>query len=277
MFVSKRWRSFTIVFVMACMSNMANASPDALFINAKVFTADEAKPSAQAFAIEGGRIVAIGEQKDILAQKGAKTQLVDLQGKRVLPGLIDAHTHAVIAGLAALSPNLQDEELSIDIVKQRVQAWREDAHDEAGHPLVVFGVNPSTWQEPRALAEVFDAGDWASQPLLLMGSDLHTAWVNRAMRTKAGIDAAYAQGLSKAQRHTVGVGADGEPDGILVDAGVDLVTVQLPKPDEALLRKAGQFAVRANNAYGITAWMDPAANARPDEAPFSRAPGRTGT
>ena len=106
MFVSKKWRSFTMVFVMACMSNLANASPDALFINAKVFTADEARPSAQAFAIEGGRIVAIGDQKDILAQQGAKTQIVDLQGKRVLPGLIDAHTHAVIGrpgGLVAES------------------------------------------------------------------------------------------------------------------------------------------------------------------------------
>jgi len=263
--------------LLAGVAMAAQAAPEAIFVNAKVFTADEARPSAEAFAVEGGRILAVGGQDEVLAYKGPQTQVVDLQGKRVLPGLIDAHTHAVIGGLAALSPNLQDEELDIATVRRRVQIWRDEARGEAGLPLVVFGVNPGTWKDPRVLAEVFDAESWASQPLLLMGSDLHTAWVNRAMRAKAGIDAAYARGLTAAQRHTVGVGADGEPDGILVDAGVDLVTMKLPKPDESLLLEAGKFAVRANNRYGITAWMDPAANAGPGEALFSRTPGSTGT
>ena len=263
--------------LLAGVAMAAQAAPEAIFVNAKVFTADEARPSVEAFAVEGGRILAVGGQDEVLAYKGPQTQVVDLQGKRVLPGLIDAHTHAVIGGLAALSPNLQDEELDIATVRRRVQIWSDEARGEAGLPLVVFGVNPGTWKDPRVLAEVFDAESWASQPLLLMGSDLHTAWVNRAMRAKAGIDAAYARGLTAAQRHTVGVGADGEPDGILVDAGVDLVTMKLPKPDESLLLEAGKFAVRANNRYGITAWMDPAANAGPGEALFSRTPGSTGT
>jgi len=263
--------------LLAGVAMAAQAAPEAIFVNAKVFTADEARPSVEAFAVEGGRILAVGGQDEVLAYKGPQTQVVDLQGKRVLPGLIDAHTHAVIGGLAALSPNLQDEELDIATVRRRVQIWSDEARGEAGLPLVVFGVNPGTWKDPRVLAEVFDAESWASQPLLLMGSDLHTAWVNRAMRAKAGIDAVYARGLTAAQRHTVGVGADGEPDGILVDAGVDLVTMKLPKPDESLLLEAGKFAVRANNRYGITAWMDPAANAGPGEALFSRTPGSTGT
>lgn len=92
-----------------------------------------------------------------------------------------------------------------------------------------------------------------------------------------GVGLALARGLTASQRHTVGVDTDGEPNGVLVDAGVDLVTLQLPKPDEDLLLEAGKFAVRANNRYGITAWMDPAANAGPGEALFSRAPGSTGT
>lgn len=276
MFPASQWASVAAA-MLAGVFMSAHAAPEAIFINARVFTADEARPAAQAFAVEGGRILAIGGRDEVLAHKGPQTQIVDLQGRRVLPGLIDAHTHAVISGLAALSPNLQDEELDIATVRLRVQAWRDEVHGGADQPLVVFGVNPGTWSDPQALAAVFDAGDWASRPLLLMGSDLHTAWVNRAMRVKAGVDAAYARGLTAAQRHTVGVGADGEPDGILVDAGVDLVTLQLPKPDERALLAAGKFAVRANNRYGITAWMDPAANAGPGEALFSRAPGSTGT
>lgn len=263
--------------VMAAAPLTAHAAPQAIFINAKIFTADELHPSAEALAVKDGRIFAIGAKNEVLAAKGPQTRVIDLQGKRVMPGLIDAHTHAVIGGLAALSPNLQDEELDVAIVKQRVQDWQAQRRGEADQPLVVFGVNPGTWKEPQALADIFDVGDWASQPLMLMGSDLHTAWVNRAMRVKAGVDAAYVRSLSATQAHTVGVGADGEPDGILVDAGVDLATLQLPKPDAALLLEAGKYAVRANNRYGITAWMDPAANAGPGEALFSRAPGSVGT
>lgn len=271
------WRAPVMAFLLASAGLSAHAAPETIFVNANVFTADETRPSAQAFAVEHGRILAIGDRDEVLARQGPRTRIVDLRGRRVLPGLIDAHTHAVIGALAALSPNLHDEELDISTIRRRIQAWRDAAHGDTGQPLVVFGVNPGTWKDPRALAKIFDANSWASQPLLLMGSDLHTAWANRAMRARSGIDAAYARGLSTAQKHTVGVDADGEPDGILVDAGVDLATVRLPKPDKNLLLRAGKFAVRANHRYGITAWMDPAANAGPGEALFSRAPGSTGT
>lgn len=262
--------------MLAAVMGTAQATPDVIFINAQVFTADADQPSAEAFAIQDGRILAVGAQDDVLTQKGPQTQVVDLQGKRVLPGLIDAHTHAVIGGLAALSPNLQDEELDIAEVQLRVQAWYEAAGGDVALPLVIFGVNPGTWRNPQALSTVFDTGTWTQKPLLLMGSDLHTAWANRAMRNKAGINAAYVRSLAPATHHTVGADANGEPDGILVDAGVDQVTLQLPKPDDAVLLEAARYAVRANNRYGITAWMDPAANAGPGEALFSRMPGSTG-
>lgn len=188
MFMGKSWRA-AFAALLAAASATAQAAPESIFINAKVFTADEARSSAQAFAVEQGRIIAIGGQADVLARKGPKTQIVDLEGKRVLPGLIDAHTHAVIAGLAELSPILEDAELDIGTVERRVLAWLEEGPYGADRPLVVFGVNPGAWQEPLALGAVFDEGAWAAQPLLLMGSDLHTAWANRAMRAKAGIGA----------------------------------------------------------------------------------------
>lgn len=253
------------------------AAPETIFINGKVFTADEVQPSAEAFAVEQGRILAIGGQDEVMVHKGPQTQVIDLHGKRVLPGLIDAHTHAVIGGLAALSPNLNDQQLDITAIEQRLANWREERRDAAESPLVIFGVNPGTWKDPAVLSEVFDAGVWSSQPLLLMGADLHTAWANQKMRALAGIDRDYVRSLNPAQHHTVGVGADGEPNGILVDAGVDLVTLKLPKPSEQQLLEAGQYAVQANNRYGITAWMDPAANAGPGEALFSRPPGSVGT
>jgi len=263
--------------LLVSMVMTAQAAPETIFINGKVFTADETKPTAEAFAVEEGRILVIGGKDEVLTHKGPQTQVVDLQGRRVLPGLIDAHTHAIIGGLAALSPNLHDEQLDIGILKQRLQEWHEDISGGTEQPLVIFGVNPGTWKNPKELGEVFDTGVWASQPLLLMGADLHTAWANQEMRKLAGIDSRYAHSLSPARQHILGIDAHGEPDGILIDAGVDLATVKLARPNEQQLLAAGKYAVSASNRYGITAWMDPAANAGPGEALFSRPPGSTGT
>lgn len=270
MSIYKSWvKSIFIVLLTGCASATL-AAPESIFINANVFTADKANPAAQAFAVKQGRIVAIGQQTDILAIKGQHTQVIDIDGKRILPGLIDAHTHAVIAGLIKLSLNLEDEELDPSTVAQRALLWIEKTQHKVNQPLVAFGINPSLWKDPQALSAVFDNNTWASQPLILMGSDLHTGWANQAMRNRAGIDTNYVKNLSASQRHTIGVDAHHKPNGILIDAGVDLVTVLLPKPSPQALLNAGRLAVQTNNQYGITAWMDPAANAGPGEALFSR-------
>jgi len=253
---------------------VAEPVPTTIFVNAKVFTSAAERPHAEAFSVSDGRFLKVGTRSDVLTGAGSDAKIVDLGGKRVLPGLVDAHSHAIFAGLAALAPNLEDAEVQPVALERRVRQWAAEARTG---PLVVFGVNPGAWSQPATLQASFDGGEWIDRPLLLMGSDYHTGWANRAMLKQAGIDAERVRGLSSAERHTIGVKEDGEPDGVLVDAGLDLVTVHLPKPDEARLLDAARFAVEANNRYGITAWMDPAANAGPGEALFSRQPGSLGT
>src|SRR5215831_12464751 len=68
--------------------------PDAVVINAKVFTVDPSRPIAQAFAVKGGRFVAVGNTEDIRALGGMRTQVFDAKQKTVVPGFIDAHNHA---------------------------------------------------------------------------------------------------------------------------------------------------------------------------------------
>ena len=271
-------RAGAAVVALLFGAQAASAAPETIFINARIFTADETMPAAEAIAVENGRILAVGEQNKILQYKGPQTQLVDLQDKRVLPGLIDAHTHAIIGALAELSPNLEDEELDIAVLSQKIEKWLEESNKNEGIPLVIFGANPATWSDPDSLQRIFNGNHWQEKPLVLMGSDLHTAWANRAMlEKKAGIDADFVKRLAPEQRHTIGVDPDGKPNGVLIDAGVDLVTIHMPPPDDDALLKAGQYAINNNNRYGITAWMDPAANAGPGEALFSRALGSTGT
>lgn len=253
------------------------AFPEKIFINAQIFTADESTPTAQALAVENGKILAIGEQSQVLRYKTPQTQIIDLQNMHVLPGLIDAHVHAVIGALAELSPNLKDEELGITSLSLKVRhLFNEHKHDPSS-PFVVFGVNPATWSDPKALERVFNQDFWYDKPLVLMGSDLHTAWGNHVMLGISGITKEFINGLPDSQKHTIGVDSTGNPNGVLIDAGVDLVTIHLNKPNEDTLLKAARLAVQKLNQYGITAWMDPAANAGPGEALFSRPLGSTGT
>lgn len=274
--MNKLCKGFLSASLFACVA-VAQPAPDTVFINAKVFTSDIERPMAQAFAVRDGRFVTVGSQADVMAAVSSDASVIDLDGKTVLPGLVDAHSHAIFAGLASLAPNLDDIEIEPDELERRVRAWASKLAGDPAAPLVVFGVNPGAWSEPSVLAARFDGEAWAAQPLLLMGSDYHTAWANKALRHKAGIDADRVRGLAQTERHTIGVFPNGEPNGVLVDAGLDLVTVHLPRPDEAQLLQAAKFAVNTNNRYGITAWMDPAANAGPGEALFSRQPGSTGT
>lgn len=267
-----------IAFSASFSAQSANAeSVERILFNGKIFTANLEQPFAQAMAIKDGYIFAVGFDKDILNYKSEDTEVIDLQNKLVLPGLIDAHSHAIIGALAELSPNLHDEEIDLVSLKQRIEGWFEQAGDVRNQPFVVFGANPALWSDPQILADIFNKNIWKKQPLLLMGSDLHTAWANGAMLRAAGIDDVYVRNLSDQQRHIIGVNSEGAPDGVLVDAGVDLVTVHLPKPDDAMLLKAAEYAVHMNNSYGITGWMDPAANAGPGEALFSRKPASLGT
>lgn len=271
------WARPIAAIMLAWASTGVYAAPDRVFVNAQVFTANQAQPHAEAFAVRGQQLIKVGSRAEVMASVAPEAEVVDLNGKRVLPGLIDAHSHAIFGGLAALAPNLHDAELNPADLAQRVHDWAAAPERDPSAPLVVFGVNPSAWAEPAALSSHFDGAAWAGRPLVLMGADYHTGWVNHAMRMKAGIDAQRVRALPQAERHIIGVDEQGEPNGIVVDAGLDLVTVQLPKPDQASLLAAARVAVLTLNAYGITAWMDPAANAGPGEALFSRPPGSAGT
>jgi len=103
----------------------------------------------------------------------------------------------------------------------------------------------------------------------VIGSDHHTAWANNTMLKRSGVDATLLENLPDAEKDTIGKLANGEPNGFVVDAGWDRVASKMPVPSPADMLKAAQSAVRYNNSLGITAWMDPAANAAPGEPVFA--------
>src|SRR6202042_648033 len=94
--------------------------PDAIVTDADVVTMDHYRPKAEAFAVRGGRFVAVGSTKEMLALSGPHTQLHVMDGRTVVPGLIDAHAHMDREGLRRWYPSLGDCASIADV--QRVVA-----------------------------------------------------------------------------------------------------------------------------------------------------------
>ena len=88
------------LFIAAPLSAQRPASTpaDLIVTNARVYTADEARPLAEAFAVRDGRIVFVGSRQEADALKGASTRVIDAAGRTVIPGMVDAHAH--FGGLA---------------------------------------------------------------------------------------------------------------------------------------------------------------------------------
>ena len=105
--MQKSWLWAPFATAIAAASPVLAANADTIYFGGKILTMDKQMPTAEAVAVKGGRIVAVGDRDTVLAaEKGADTQFVDLQGKVLIPGFVDAHSHMAGVGLQALSANL---------------------------------------------------------------------------------------------------------------------------------------------------------------------------
>jgi predicted amidohydrolase YtcJ len=242
------------------------AAADLILHNAKVYTAEPGQPLQQAIAVENGKVLLVGSNAQVLALKQANTEVIDLHGQVLMPGFIDSHAHVVKGGLQMLQANLDNQNVPLMELEQRLREWRDNGKARRGEFLSVGGVPSGYWDEIADLEQRFNQGEWADTPLLLAGGDYHTGWANRAMLKKAGIDAARIQKLQGEERVTIGHHDDGQPNGFLVDAGLYAAQELLPLASEEELLAAAKGAQQHYHELGITGWMEPLANENPGGA-----------
>jgi predicted amidohydrolase YtcJ len=237
------------------------SSGERIFFHAKIFTGDPQNPYAEAVAIRGEKILAVGSLAEVMKSASAKAERVDLEGKSLFPGFIDSHSHSIDGGLGLIGADASDKVQTLDQLGPFAEDAKKSGKGMRGDILEIQGMPLEFWSHCDVLNAEFSAGAYEKQSVLLRGMDGHTAWANRALLRRAGITADFLKKLSAGGRSYYGMDNDKDmqPNGFLVDAGLEKIEPLLPErtPDELLA--AGRAAVEYNYSLGITAWLDPLA------------------
>jgi predicted amidohydrolase YtcJ len=256
-----RW--LLTLLLCSCLqgSSLARGADEWVFFHGKIFTGEPEHSYAEAIAVRGDKIVAVGNRGEVSKTVGNDAEFVDLKGNFLMPGLIDSHCHAVEGGLSLISAYIGENVSSVDELVAFAAEAKKSGRGMRGNILTVSGIPLAFWSKNKELDERFNAGPYANQPVLLEGMDGHTAWVNKALLKQAGINKQLIGGLDAVGRGYYGYGPDFEPNGFLVDAGIEKVRAVVPKPSQERMVAAGSAAVQYMHGLGITAWLDAAPDA----------------
>ncbi len=259
--------SFLVTLAVFCFASVSWAQgadkTDRVLFNAKVFTGVPDHPYAEAVALRGDKIVAVGSLAEVLPAINKNATRVDLQGSFLLPGLIDSHAHPIEGGLALISADVDNQMPSMDALVAFAAAAKKSGKGMRGDVLSISGMPLVYWSKTDELNARLSSGAYADVPVFLGGMDGHTGWANRALLRRAGVTKDFLSRLSPSERAYYGVDPTGEPNGFAVDAGREKIEAVIPSPTSEQYLEGGRAAVHYLHSLGITAWLDAAA-----EPPF---------
>ncbi|MFK7830170.1 MAG: amidohydrolase [Congregibacter sp.] len=162
---------------------VAENSASHVFVGAEIFTSDEAKPLASVIAINGDRIVYVGDSEGVEPFLAGTTVTVDLDGKLILPGMIDAHTHPGYLAIYDRLIDLPEAESRADQIEDIKNLLLENADEEIiyaiGWDNRFFGTDGPSRKELDALE--------SDRPVLIYDITMHSLWVNSRALEMSGI------------------------------------------------------------------------------------------
>ena len=244
-----------IWLLFLCLSSLLCKAQEKVFFNAKIFTADPQKPFADAIAIKGKIISAVGNLHEVKGSVSVNAEWIDVKGGFLMPGLIDTHNHGIDGGIGLTKANISDQLLSVAEIHTYAKEVLKNKEGMTGDVLVIYGINISTWESLDQISKNFNSGEFENQPLILRGSDYHTSFCNKAMMKKAGINKAYIRTLKKEEQNYFEKDSEGEPSGFITENGYRKIESALVV--ESDFSKAAEKTILYNNKFGITAWLDP--------------------
>ena len=214
-----------------------------LLTNGRIHTMDDGASIADTLVIRNGRVAFVGRRADVTA--GIGEEVIDVHGRTVLPGLVDAHAHLMLLAKGRLElrmAHMPSESAAADVVACAA------ATAAPGEWLTGRGWDQTLWPGRHFPSRATLDAAAPANPVALVRIDGHAIWANSAALRIAGVD-----------RHTgdpagglVVKDADGEPTGLLVDTAQELVRAVVPAPSEARFEAALMDAVAECLAKGLT-------------------------
>ena len=222
-----------------------SVAADTIIFRAKIYTLNEKQPWAEAVAIKGDKILAVGSDKDIQAYRGSSTKVVDAGGHLLLPGFEDCHIHFMDGSLGLVEVDLNGAS-SVAEIQRRVKAYAVSHPKEPwitgmGWTYPTFG--PAALPDKKILDEVVP-----DRPVYLVAFDGHSSWANSKALAMAGI----TKQTSDPANGKIVRDVNGEATGALKESAGDLVAKVMPKPSREERLDALRKGIHEANKFGLT-------------------------
>jgi hypothetical protein len=249
--------------VFGWTQNPGPAAPYAglLLLHGHIYTANPDQPWVQALAIGGGKILAVGSDKDLDGYRGS-ARIIDLAGRMAMPGIIDSHIH-FLEGSLSLQQFALDDLYTIAGIKQRIKEFAASHPDEPwllGRGWLYDAFKPSGLPDKKILDEIVP-----DRPVVVDCYDGHSIWVNSQALALAHI----TRETPDIKEGAVVVGiivrdpATGEPTGVLKEQATSMVHDVIPPPSREKEFAALRAGLKEANRHGVTSVVN--ANGSPEE------------
>ncbi|MCF6182054.1 amidohydrolase [Lutibacter sp.] len=235
-------KKFLVVIIMInAISCTKKIKVDSLVINGNIYTVNKNFDKAEAFAINDGKIIAVGTSKNI-QDLYTTNNLIDVKGKTVLPGLIDAHCHFFGLGLQQQKVDLTGTK-SFDEVLQRIVDFQKEKNTNF---ITGRGWDQNDWEVKEFPTKEKLDQLFPKTPVVVTRIDGHALLANQAAIDLAGVTTKTKfLGGEILQK-------DGKLTGIFIDNPMDLIYAVIPKPTKKMQIKALQDAQKICFSYGLT-------------------------
>ncbi len=239
-----------------------SVAADRVFLNGEIHTLTDPDRTYEAVAVRDGAVVRLGRTYDAEFLAGVNTDVVDLDGRVLLPGFIDAHTHLTTVGRYRVHADLSTADSPAAAVKRLADRADEiedpgnaaaddvgDAADAAAEFVLGYGYDESAWADERYLTR----GDLdrvsTERPVAAFREDMHVAAVNGVVLDR------FADALAAVPDGMVPTDDAGEPTGVLLESAIDPI-YEAVEPGPAGARAAVEAALELCAERGITGFHD---------------------
>ena len=240
--------AFTLI--ASCDNNPPSMEPELIVFNADIRTVDQNQNRAEAFAIKGGRFVAVGNNEEVLDLKGATTESINANGATIVPGFIDSHTHLSSGSKIVTGINLtgiREKSVWLEMIAERVKTMEPGEWLLGGRWDYTFENKglPTRWELDNVSP---------NNPVALSDIDGHSMWVNSLAIEKANIRANSEVPLGG---QILVNESSGEPNGILLEGAMQLIwDAPTYVRDSDLSRDQIEQVLDYANSFGITSVHD---------------------